>query len=87
MIDRKSLAKALGHQELADWVLVERDQELAVLDDGVRRTEQRMRWQLVVHADTPAGRGTSHVAIDANEGDPDKVVEQAAALARLSVGP
>ena len=87
MIDRKSLTKALGRQELADWVLVERDQELAVLDDGVRRTEQRTRWQLVVHADTANGRGTSHVSIDANEGDPDKAVEQAAALARLSVGP
>lgn len=87
MIDRRALVKALGRQELADWVLVERDQELAVLDDGTRRTEQRTRWQLVAHADTPAGRGTSHVAIDANEGDPDKAVEQAAALARLSVGP
>lgn len=87
MIDRKSLTRSLGHQDLADWVIVERDQELAVIDDNVRREEQRTRWQLTVHADTPEGRGTAHVTIDANEGDPDRLVEQAATLARLSVGP
>ncbi|HET9988172.1 MAG TPA: hypothetical protein VFQ65_06625, partial [Kofleriaceae bacterium] len=86
MIDRRSLVRALGREELADWVVIERDQEIAVVDD-VRRTEQRTRWQLTLHADTPAGRGTAHVAIDANEGDPEKLVEQAAVLARLSVGP
>jgi predicted Zn-dependent protease len=87
VIDRKSLARSLGHQDLADWVIVERDQELAVIDDNTRREEQRTRWQLTVHADTPAGRGSAHVTIDANEGDPDRLVEQAATLARLSVGP
>ena len=87
MIDRKSLARSLGHLELADWVIVERDQELAVIDDNTRREEQRTRWQLTVHADTPEGRGSAHVTIDANEGDPDRLVEQAATLARLSVGP
>ncbi|MEO8841985.1 MAG: metallopeptidase TldD-related protein [Kofleriaceae bacterium] len=87
MIDRKTLTRALGHQDLADWVIVERDQELAVVDDHVRREERRTRWQLTVHADTPGGRGSAHVTIDANEGDPDRLVEQAATLARLSVGP
>ena len=87
MIDRRSLVRALGHEDLADWVVIQRDQELAVVDDGVQRTEQRTRWQLTVHADTPAGRGTAHVAIDANEQDPDKLVAEAATLARLSAGP
>lgn len=87
MIDRKSLARSLGHQDLADWVIVERDQELAVVELDMRREEQRTRWQLTVHADTPDGRGSAHVTIDANEGDPDRLVEQAATLARLSVGP
>jgi len=86
VIDRRSLVRALGREELADWVVIERDQEIAVLAD-VHRTEQRTRWQLTLHADTPAGRGTAHVTIDANEGDPERLVEQAAALARLSVGP
>ena len=87
MIDRKSLVRALGHEDLADWVVIQRDQELAVIDDGVQRTEQRTRWQLTLHADTPAGRGTAHLAIDANEQDPDKLVAEAAVLARLSAGP
>ena len=87
MIDHKSLARALGHQDLADWVIVEREQELAVVDNSARRAEQRTRWQLTVHADTPTGRGSAHVTIDANEGDPDRLVEQATALAQLSVGP
>lgn len=88
MIDRRSLVRALGHEDLADWVVIQRDQELAVVDDdNVQRTEQRTRWQLTLHADTPAGRGTAHLAIDANEQDPDKLVAEAAILARLSAGP
>jgi predicted Zn-dependent protease len=88
VIDRRSLVRALGHEDLADWVVIQRDQELAVVDDdNVQRTEQRTRWQLTLHADTPAGRGTAHLAIDANEQDPDKLVAEAAILARLSAGP
>jgi hypothetical protein len=87
MIDRRSLVRALGREDLADWVVIQRDQELAMIADEVHRTEQRTRWQLTLHADTPAGRGTAHVAIDANEADADRLVEQAAILARLSVGP
>jgi len=87
VIDRRSLTRALGHQDLADWIVVDRDQELVVVDGATRRQERRTRWQLTVHADTPSGRGTAHVSIDANEGDPDRLVEQAATLARLSVGP
>jgi hypothetical protein len=87
VIDRRSLTRALGHQDLADWIVVDRDQELVVVDGATRRQERRTRWQLTVHADTPTGRGTAHVSIDANEGDPDRLVEQAATLARLSVGP
>ena len=87
MIDRRSLVRALGHEDVADWVVIQRDQELAISDDGVQRSEQRTRWQLTLHADTPAGRGTAHVAIDANEGDPDKLIAQTAVLARLAAGP
>lgn len=87
MIDRRSLAKALGKQAAIDWVLVERDQDLAIDQGGDRREEHRTRWQLTIHADTTAGRGSTTVTVDATEGDPDRIVEQAAQLARLSVGP
>ena len=86
MISRRDIVHALEHRDLADWVVVERDQEIAVVD-GSQRLEHRMRWQLSVHADTPAGRGTARVVIDANDGDPDQLVDEAARLARLSVGP
>ena len=94
MITRREVVRALERQALADWVVVERDQELAVLDGrrgpsdpGAQREEHRTRWQLTIHADTPAGRGTSRVVVDARDGDPDQIVADAATLARLSVGP
>jgi predicted Zn-dependent protease len=109
VIDRRALARELDDRKVADWVIIERDQELGVVDetaarlggaagraqvpavtDGARtiqRAERRTRWQLVVHADTPAGRGTAHVAIDAFEGDPSTIVDQALELAEASVGP
>ncbi|CAN5585075.1 hypothetical protein BH11MYX1_BH11MYX1_39820 [soil metagenome] len=93
MITRRDVVHALERQELADWVVIERDQEIAVVemsrgasDPGEQREEHRTRWQLTVHADTPAGRGTARVVIDANDGDSDKIVGDAATLARLSVG-
>jgi hypothetical protein len=94
VITRREIVRALERQALADWVVIERDQELAVLDGrrgpgepGAQREEHRTRWQLTIHADTPAGRGTSRVVIDAHDGDPDQIVADAARLARLSVGP
>ncbi len=92
MIDGPSLVRALGSAEaadrsLADWVLIERDQELATADDRLRRAERRKRWQLTVHVDVPAGRGSAAIAMDAVAGDPEIVVDQALALAHASLGP
>jgi predicted Zn-dependent protease len=88
VIDLRSLARALAKRAPADWVVLQRDQELAVVDDqGLQRAERRTRWQLTVHADTSAGRGTAHVAIDALDGDPDKLVDDAIAFALASTGP
>jgi len=88
VIDRRALVRELGKRNPADWVVIQRDQELAVADgDGLRRAEVRTRWQLTVHADTPAGRGTAHVEIDATDGDPDTLVQQVMDFAQTSVGP
>lgn len=86
MIRRKDLVRALGAHNLADWVLVERDQDLATADAKLHRTERWMRWHLVVHHDAPTGRGSARVAIDAAQGDADAAVLQAVTLARASVG-
>ncbi len=87
MITRRDLVKALERADLAEWVVVEREQELAVVDRDVEREEHRMRWQLAVHADTPGGRGSARAVIDANDGDAEQLVEAAVERARLAVGP
>jgi predicted Zn-dependent protease len=90
MIDRRDLVHALERRELADWVVIEREQELAVFDErapGSRRVERRVRWHVAVADDVPSGRGTARVAIDAVDGSADDVVRQAIALARAAIGP
>ncbi|HEY1818165.1 MAG TPA: metallopeptidase TldD-related protein [Kofleriaceae bacterium] len=87
MIDRGTLAQALRQQPLADWVVLEHDQELHVRDGVSSRGEIRTRWRIVAHVDTPKGRGTARLAIDADDGDPDEVAERAVASALASVGP
>jgi predicted Zn-dependent protease len=89
VIKRKDLIRALGDFGLADWVVVERDQEIGVVDSaaGLVRSEHRLRWLLTVHHDAPAGRGSAHVSIDAASGDAEGAVREAVTLARASVGP
>ena len=89
MITRRELASVLGRRGLADWVLIERAQDVATIDGHarVRRVERRVLWQLTVHFDTPAGRGSAQVTIDAVDGTADAVVDQAVALAQSSIGP
>ena len=88
MITRRALVGALSARKVADWVLVERDQELAFASDAqLRRTEQRTRWSLVVHHDVPRGRGTARLEIGTRQGDAKDVVDQALALASAAIGP
>lgn len=89
MIDRRRLVRALDRRDIADWVLVEHEQEIAIVggDPDLRRTEHRTLWNLTVHTDAPQGRGSAQVTLDANERDPEELVAQALALAVASVGP
>jgi hypothetical protein len=68
-------------------MLVERAQEIAISTGELRRTEQRTKWQLTLHHDSPQGRGSAHLTIDSVEGDAALIVEQAVALAISSTGP
>lgn len=86
MIRRRDLLRALGDHGLADWVLVEREQEVAIADAGLRRAERWQRWTLTVHHDAATGRGSARVAIDAADGDANAAVLQAVTLARASIG-
>lgn len=89
MMRRRDLVRALGEHGLADWTVVERDQQIGVAEaaQGVQRSEHRVTWLLTVHHDAPAGRGSAHVILDAASGDPDAAVREAVTLARASVGP
>lgn len=89
MIDRRELLRVLDVIRLADWVLVERTRDIGSVDERtrLRRTERRLLWTLTVHHDSPAGRGSAHVTIDAVDENAEAVVEQVAAVARASIGP
>ena len=89
MIDRGELLRVLDVSRLADWVLVERVRDIGCVDERtrLRRTERRLLWTLTVHHDSPAGRGSAHVTIDAVDEDAEAFVEQVAAVARASIGP
>jgi len=89
MIDRRTLVGALEVSRLADWVIVERRREIGSVDERtrLRRTEARQLWTLTVHHDSPAGRGSAHITVDAVDENAEAVVDQVAALARASIGP
>ena len=87
MISRRALVGALTSRKVADWVVVERTQELAHASDApLRRSEQRTRWSIVVHHDVPRGRGTARVELGTRQGNAKDVVDQALALATAAIG-
>jgi predicted Zn-dependent protease len=86
VIDRGRIAQALAKHPFADWIVFERDQELAVRDGARGRTELRSRFRIVAHVDTPKGRGTARLAVDTVDADADQLADRAVALAIASVG-
>ena len=89
MIDLAVLVRELFHRATSDWTVVERSSELASFDEatGARRRDQRKRWVLIVHDDTPDGRGTARLELGAFDGSPGDLVDQAQKLARAAIGP
>ncbi len=87
MISRRALVSALESRRVTDWVVVERDQELALATDTRRRTDDRTSWIVVVHQDVPRGRGSARLEIGALDGDARELVDQALALALSTIGP
>jgi predicted Zn-dependent protease len=89
VISRRSLVSALNGRKVADWVVIERAQELASIgeDRATRRTEQRTRWTVVVHHDVPRGRGTARLELTTRQGEAKDVIEQAISLASAAIGP
>ncbi len=89
MITLRELANQLGRRKLADGAVIEREQEVATIDENVklRRVERRIVWQVTVHYDSPSGRGSAYVVVDAVDGNAMAIVDQIVALAQSSIGP
>ncbi len=89
MISRRALVSALTARKVADWVVVERAQEVASLseDRALRRSELRTRWTLIVHHDVSRGRGTAHLELGTRQGEAGDLVDQAISLASAAIGP
>lgn len=89
MITRRDLVRALDRpRTIADWVLIERTQELGAFDqarDATRR-EQRTRYTVIVHHDVPSGRGTARLELCGSAGRASEVIDQAVALAMTAIG-
>ncbi len=89
MITRRDLVRALTREKrVADWVVIERAQELGVVDElrSVTRRETRSRIAIIIHTDTALGRGTAQLALDAIEGNSSTIVVQGLALAGAAIG-
>ncbi len=90
MITRRDLVRALLRRGTADWVIIERVQEVGVFDEAraVRRRETRTHSTIVVHHDMPRGRGSARVELTtATQGDANALIDQAVALASAALGP
>lgn len=89
MISRRALVSALNARKVADWVVVERAQDLASISEerATRRTEIRMRWSVLVHHDMPRGRGTARIELTTRQAEAKEVVDQAISLASAAIGP
>jgi hypothetical protein len=87
VIDRGWIIHYLADRKaIADWVLVERVVERAVVTPTSRRREQTTRWAITIHVDVPEGRGSAHVEIGPGDADAGDIVDQSIALASTAIG-
>ncbi len=89
MITQRQLVAALTRRAVADWVVIERDQESHTIDEvaPVLRTDQHKRWTVIVRHDVPRGRGTARVEAAGADDNAQETVDQAIALAAAAIGP
>jgi predicted Zn-dependent protease len=88
VIDRDALLRALGRRGVAAWSLAERRQELATADHrGDRRHQRLARWGLVLHVDTPRGRGVASLDLGDRDLDVELLVDELVARAAANPGP
>ncbi|HSR98076.1 MAG TPA: hypothetical protein VLM79_13545, partial [Kofleriaceae bacterium] len=89
MISQRDLVQRLSRTTLGGWSVVERVQDLAIADErrSLQRRDHRIRLTLIVHQDTPRGRGSARLDVDAYDTSAEDLVDQATSLALAAVGP
>ncbi len=90
MITRRDLIRVVSRERrVADWVVIERAQEVHVVDQlrQVTRRETRSSFTVVLHVDSALGRGSARVTVDAGESTAAAVAGRALSLATTAVGP
>jgi len=89
VITQGDLVWHLTRRNPGAWSVVERLQEVAIADErsGLQRREHRTRFTIIVHQDVPLGRGSARLDVDAYDGSPDDLIDQAIVLALAAVGP
>lgn len=90
MITLRDLVRAVGRERrVADWIVIERVQEVAIVDQlrQLTRRETRASFTIVLHVDSALGRGSARVTIDAGQGTASAVIARALSLAAAAVGP
>jgi len=92
VIKRRDLSRALNRKRVADWVIFERTQDIAIADAVrreklTRRREQRTRMTFVVHVDDSRGRGTARVEVSSQDTSAAEIVDRAMELALAAIGP
>jgi len=87
VIDRGWIVHALNDRKaIADWVVVERVVERAVVTATSRRREQTTRWAITIHVDVPEGRGSARVELGPSDAEAGDIVDQTVALASTAIG-
>ena len=89
MITRRSLVSALNARRVAEWIVVERSQEIAIADEArsLRRLDQGTRFTVLVHHDVTRGRGTARIELASLHGEARDVIDQTIDLAEAAIGP
>ena len=90
MIARRDLIRTLSRERrVADWVVIERVAQRAVVDQlrQLTRRETRVSFTIVLHVDSALGRGSARVTVDAGQSNAASVIQRALSLATAAVGP
>jgi predicted Zn-dependent protease len=88
VIRARDLVQRLTRLDPGAWSVVERDTDTAIASDtAAQRHDHQTRLSLIVHHDTPRGRGTAQLDLTATSGSADDVIDHAIALADLATGP